>query len=123
MAYSAPSHYLNQRWLFANWDIVNKFQWILSRNSYIFIQENAFENIVCEKAAILSRGDELEGQRTGGLFIGGFTPSAVTFAREVWQYQAVSIKNKMESQHVVIIFCDISLKEIDEEKWFWNMSI
>ena len=25
------------------------------RNKYIFIQENAFENVVCEMAAILSR--------------------------------------------------------------------
>ena len=28
----------------------NKFQWNLSKNSNLFIQENAFENIVCEKA-------------------------------------------------------------------------
>ena len=33
----------------------NKLQWNLKRNSYIFIQENAFENVVCEMAAILSR--------------------------------------------------------------------
>ena len=34
---------------------MNKLRWNLKRNSYIFIQENAFENIVCEMAAILSR--------------------------------------------------------------------
>ena len=28
----------------------------LNRNSYIFVQENAIENVVCEMAAILSRG-------------------------------------------------------------------
>ena len=28
---------------------------ILSKNSHIFIQENAFQNIICEVAAILSR--------------------------------------------------------------------
>ena len=33
-----------------------KCQWNLSKNSKIFIQENAFENVVCEMAAILSRG-------------------------------------------------------------------
>ena len=27
----------------------------MKRNSYIFIQENAFENVVCEMAANLSR--------------------------------------------------------------------
>ena len=33
----------------------NKLQWNFSRNSKIFIQENAFESVVWEKAAILSR--------------------------------------------------------------------
>ena len=31
----------------------NKFQWTLKRNLYIFIQESAFENVVCEMMAIL----------------------------------------------------------------------
>ena len=30
-------------------------QWNLNRNLYIFVQENAFENVVWEMAAILSR--------------------------------------------------------------------
>ena len=51
-AWTAPSHYLNQCWNIVR----NKLQWNLDRNSYIFIQENASGNIVCEKAAILSRG-------------------------------------------------------------------
>ena len=33
----------------------NKIQWNLYRNSYIFIQENSFENIVCKMVAILSQ--------------------------------------------------------------------
>ena len=32
---------------------MNKFQWNLKQNSYIFIQENAFENVIYETAAIL----------------------------------------------------------------------
>ena len=32
-----------------------KNQWNVKRNSYIFIQENVFENIVCEMVAILSQ--------------------------------------------------------------------
>ena len=32
----------------------NKFQWNINRNSYIFIQENAYKNVVCEMPAILS---------------------------------------------------------------------
>ena len=33
----------------------NKFQWNRKRNSYMFSQENAFENVVCEMAEILLR--------------------------------------------------------------------
>ena len=32
----------------------DKFQWIINQNSYIFIQENAFHNVVCEMSTILS---------------------------------------------------------------------
>ena len=38
---------MNQCW--------NSVQWNLNRNLYSFIQGNAFENVVCETAAILSR--------------------------------------------------------------------
>ena len=53
--WSAPSHYLNQCWNIVNWTLGNKLQWNFNRNSNIFIQENAFERVVCEMAAILSR--------------------------------------------------------------------
>ena len=51
----APSHYLNQCWNFVNWALGNKFQWNVNRYSYIFIQENAFENVISKMVAILSR--------------------------------------------------------------------
>ena len=51
----APSHYLNQCWSIVMWNIGNKLQWNLNKNSNIFIQENAFECVVFEMAAILSR--------------------------------------------------------------------
>ena len=35
-------------------DLRNKLQWNFNQNSGIFTQENAFENVVCETAAILS---------------------------------------------------------------------
>ena len=34
---------------------MNKLQWNLNRNSYIFIQENAFEDVAWKMASILSR--------------------------------------------------------------------
>ena len=39
-----------------NLNLRNKIQWILQQNSYIFIQENAFEDVICEMVAIFSRG-------------------------------------------------------------------
>ena len=50
---SAPSHYLNQCWNIVNWNSRNKLQWYVNRNSYIFIQENPFENVVWKKMAAI----------------------------------------------------------------------
>ena len=55
VAYSAPSHYLNQCCIIVNWNLRDKFQWKFNQYSKFFIRENAFENVVCEMAAILSR--------------------------------------------------------------------
>ena len=55
VAWTAPSHYLNSCWNIVNWILRNKFPWNFNRYSNIFIQENAFENGVCEMASILSR--------------------------------------------------------------------
>ena len=50
---TAPSHYLNKCSLIVNWTDGSKLQWNFNRNSYFSLQ-NAFEIVVCEKAAILS---------------------------------------------------------------------
>ena len=57
--WSARSHYLNQCWNIVNCTLRNKLQWNVNQNFYIFIQENACENVVCEKAAILSGAQPL----------------------------------------------------------------
>ena len=46
---------MNQCWNIVNSNLRSKLQWNLKRNSCIFIQENVFENLVCEFASILSR--------------------------------------------------------------------
>ena len=51
----APSQYLNQYWNIVNSNFRNRRQWNRKRNSQISIQRNAFENVVCEMAATLSR--------------------------------------------------------------------
>ena len=48
----APSRYLNHCWNIVNLNLGNKLQWNFNPNSNIFIQENAFENVVCEMASI-----------------------------------------------------------------------
>ena len=55
VAWTAPSHYLNQSWNIVNWTLGNKLQWNCNRNSNIFIEENTFENVVCEMLFISSR--------------------------------------------------------------------
>ena len=52
---SAPSHYLKRCWNIVNWTFRNELQWNFNRNSNIFIQEIAFENVFCKMAYILSR--------------------------------------------------------------------
>ena len=56
IAYSAPSHYLNQCWIIVNWTLRNKLQWHFNQNTKLYIHKNASENTVCEMAVILSRG-------------------------------------------------------------------
>ena len=48
-------HYLNQCCSIVTWTLVNKLQWDFHQIAIIFIKENAFENVVCRMAAILSR--------------------------------------------------------------------
>ena len=48
------SHFLNQCWNIVNWTRGNKFQWNFNQNQHIFNKRNAFENIVCKMASILS---------------------------------------------------------------------
>ena len=54
VAWTAPSHYLNQCWNMVN-ETLRNIQWNINRNSYIFIKENGLENVVCEMTSILSR--------------------------------------------------------------------
>ena len=57
VACSAPSHYQNQSCLNIKWTTGSKFQWNLSRNSIIFVQENAFEIVVCQHGGHFVQGE------------------------------------------------------------------
>ena len=54
MACLSPSQNLNQCCIIVNWTLRNKLQSNCIRNSKIFIQENAFENVIWKMSAILS---------------------------------------------------------------------
>ena len=49
-------------WFIANWTLRDKLQWNFNQNTKLFIHENASENIVCEMAAILSRGRRVNNE-------------------------------------------------------------
>ena len=57
VACSTPNHYPNQCWFIVNWTPGNKFQWNLNRNFISFIQENAFENVVCQYGGHFVQGE------------------------------------------------------------------
>ena len=46
--------YLNQCLVIVNWKLRNELKWYL--NTKLFVQENVFENVACDVAAILSSG-------------------------------------------------------------------
>ena len=52
VAYSAPSHYLNQIWVIVNWTLRNTLLWNFNQDTKLFIHENTYENIICEMTAI-----------------------------------------------------------------------
>ena len=41
---------VNQCWLIVNWTLRNKFQWNFNQIANTFIEENAFENVVCKSS-------------------------------------------------------------------------
>ena len=46
-----PRYYLNTYWP-VNWSLKNKLQWNFKLTMIIFINENSFQNVVCEAASI-----------------------------------------------------------------------
>ena len=49
------ANYLNQCWNIINFTLRHKLRRHVNESFYIFIKENAFENIVCQMAAIVSQ--------------------------------------------------------------------
>ena len=64
VALLAPIHYQNQFWHMFNWTLRNKLQWNY-QNSYFFIQENAFQNVVCKSGGHFVSASILVGRGPG----------------------------------------------------------
>ena len=47
---------MKQCCVIVNWTLKNKLHWNSNQNTTLFVEENAFENVVCEMAAILPGG-------------------------------------------------------------------
>ena len=69
----------------------NTLQWIFSRISNIFIQENAFEIVVCEKAAILSQPQWVNSFSPGRCGIN----SELVILKLIWRRDILSISREI----------------------------
>ena len=104
-----PSHYLNQSWNIVNWNLRNKLEWNFQQNSYIFIQENAFENIVCEMVATLS-----EPQR-------GHISFPYELMSELWNVCCEYFGGK-KLPNYVRVFQRKKKKKISISLWAWSLA-
>ena len=88
----SASHYLNQWWNIVNWTLRNKFQWNFNQNLNIFVQEYAFEDIVCKMVDILSR-PQWVNRRNRGSSSGGQHPNSNIPKWRTWWYDYHQISN------------------------------
>ena len=64
-----PSHYFNHSRVIINWAFGNINLWNLNKNRTTFKQKNAFANVICKMAAILSRPPCVSLQYTQNAYI------------------------------------------------------
>ena len=74
-----------RRQAIVNWTLRDKLQWNFNRNSNIFIQENALENVVCEMASILSRPQCVK-HKTENVTLNSHFPGSHELMSFIWYY-------------------------------------
>ena len=94
VACSAPSLYRNQCSLIVNYTLRNKFQWNSNWNSIIFIQENAFEIIVCRNGGHFVQWEWVNTLRLrqNGRHFGGDIFKCIFFNENIWIPIRISLK-------------------------------
>ena len=105
VAWSAPSHYLNQCSNIVNWTLRNNLQWNLNRISFIFIQENVFENVVCKMAIISSRPQCVNKANTS------LNPQVCSFTRHTYNFLGIY---RLHGNYLQL--CIIQIVHIPDEK-------
>ena len=126
VAFSAPSHYLNQFWFVVNWTLRSNFLWNSNRNTTLFIDENASDNVVCEMADILSRGKWVNQDSSGVIIIHlhcnttAFSPllhKCMCVCRRVGFF--INIHVIIDQLHRVKMVANDSLYEISVNNLLW----
>ena len=107
------SHYLNQCWVIVNWTLKNKRQWNFNQNRKLFIQENTYENIVCEMAAILSRGRWVKSKLT-------LVQTSDNDWMLSWQQAIVRTNNGLGNLH---IYVSLSLDDLTHWGWVTHICV
>ena len=80
----------NAAWNIVNWTLIDKLQWSFNRNSSIFIQENVFESVVCEMAAMLSRPQCVNN---GNPYTNDGTIFSNVLKHDIWSYSVSHINS------------------------------
>ena len=115
-----PSHHLNQCWNIVNWNLRNKIQWNLKWNSYISIQENAFENVTCKMAAFLFGLNVLTYCHFCKMVAFLFRPQCsniVTFQNIIHIHSMNSL-----CQYIQMSFCCFPIQRVFYEFIVWSLS-
>ena len=81
-----PSHYLNYCWVIVYWTLRNRILCNFNQNSCIFIQENAFENVVCKMAPILSQSHSVNTMAAHDLVPCGSRASVTVVIEGNWTF-------------------------------------
>ena len=102
----SDNHYLIQCCNIVNWTLWNKLQWNFNQNSCIFIQENAFENVVWKMAAILCQPQCVNTGLGNGLMPEGIKPlpgTRLTYNHKVLRHSPRTRAQEILKKHVIIM--------------------
>ena len=105
----APSHYLNQCCKSVNWSLSNNLQWNFNWKSYIFVQVNAIENVVCKMSVILSRPQCVKSELCTSRELCAWFTVCTLFDYSSTGYQGHNIKTVFPGLAISIVYLEDGL--------------